>query len=213
MRYLQKNIMNSTNDKKPYCTIFLICTILIVYILDSFIFQINNETIFTVSNLIYGDSCGLLTKYGQLVYYKDFSFQIWRLITVLFLHSGVVHLVVNMIPLFIIGTTLELKIGSKKFLSIFFLSGIISSCVTIFLINGAVGASGAIYGLAGFYLYLIFTKQSSLNNIIKKIGFIIIVAYLILPNLSALTSIPTHLAGLCFGVLGAIIYNKKTEMK
>jgi membrane associated rhomboid family serine protease len=51
----------------------------------------------------------------------------WRLITSMFLHADISHLLFNMLALFLFGVYLERKVGSKWFLIIYFLSGIIGS--------------------------------------------------------------------------------------
>ncbi len=80
--------------------------------------------------------------------------QPWTLITHIFLHSGFTHLFFNMLFLFFFGPELERRIGGKRFLAVFFISGIIAglgySLWSIFVLQSnapAVGASGAIMGI------------------------------------------------------------------
>lgn len=73
----------------------------------------------------------------------------WILVTSIFLHGGIEHLLYNMIALVIFGMILESIIGSKKFVAIFFVTGIIASIGSSFFYNAALGASGAIFGLLG----------------------------------------------------------------
>ncbi|CAG1000126.1 MAG: rhomboid protein [Candidatus Methanoperedens nitroreducens] len=78
----------------------------------------------------------------------------WTLITHMFLHSGPVHLLFNMMFLFFFGPELERRIGGKRFLFVFFISGIIAaigySLWSVFILkqySTAVGASGALFGI------------------------------------------------------------------
>lgn len=78
----------------------------------------------------------------------------WTLVTHIFLHSGPIHLLFNMMFLFFFGPELERRIGGKRFLTVFFLSGIIAaigySLWSVFVLQypaPAVGASGAIMGI------------------------------------------------------------------
>lgn len=79
----------------------------------------------------------------------------WILITHIFLHSGPIHLLFNMIFLFFFGPELERRIGGKRFLAVFFISGIVAaigySLWSLFIIGNpfasAVGASGALFGI------------------------------------------------------------------
>ena len=78
----------------------------------------------------------------------------WTLVTHIFLHSGPIHLLFNMMFLFFLGPELERRIGGKKFLTVFFISGIIAaigySLWSVFILkqhSTAVGASGALFGI------------------------------------------------------------------
>ncbi len=78
----------------------------------------------------------------------------WRLISPIFLHGNPTHLFVNSIVLFFFGSELEKRIGTWRFVKMFFLSGIIASigyAIYMLEITGlntpAVGASGALYGV------------------------------------------------------------------
>lgn len=80
---------------------------------------------------------------------------IWQLGTYLFLHSGLLHLLLNMLMLWMFGTVLESRWGSKRFLFYYFFTGIGAGlCSVIFAFNSispVVGASGAIFGLLVAY--------------------------------------------------------------
>jgi membrane associated rhomboid family serine protease len=78
----------------------------------------------------------------------------WTLVTHLFLHDGPLHLLFNMLFLFFFGPELERRIGGKRFLIVFFLSGIIAglgySIWSVLILDSAapaIGASGAILGI------------------------------------------------------------------
>lgn len=72
----------------------------------------------------------------------------WTIFTYMFLHGSGFHLFVNMLVLFFFGPTLERKIGSHKFLIVYFGAGLLSALGhMIFSGSPVVGASGAIYGI------------------------------------------------------------------
>jgi membrane associated rhomboid family serine protease len=80
----------------------------------------------------------------------------WILITHMFLHdkTNLLHILFNMMVLFFFGPELERRIGGKKFLAVYFISGLIAalgySFWTLFVLgtNGpAIGASGALMGI------------------------------------------------------------------
>jgi len=73
----------------------------------------------------------------------------WTLITSIFLHGSLEHLLFNMIALGLFGSILEKIIGSNRFLVLYFLSGIIAGIGGSLFYNASIGASGAIFGVIG----------------------------------------------------------------
>ena len=84
----------------------------------------------------------------------------WILITSIFLHSGLLHILLNGFALLIFGSILEEIIGSKRFLILYFLGGIIANIVFLLVLpilsllgmpssGNALGASGAIFAALG----------------------------------------------------------------
>jgi len=77
----------------------------------------------------------------------------WTILTSMFMHSGIQHLMLNMIGLFTFGSLLEHEVGPKRWLIIYLTSGVIASLGYALLSASpfipAVGASGAIFGLIG----------------------------------------------------------------
>ncbi|MGC9309918.1 MAG: rhomboid family intramembrane serine protease, partial [Candidatus Nanoarchaeia archaeon] len=76
-------------------------------------------------------------------------FEIWRFITSIFIHASVGHLLYNMFALVLFGLILEKVVSSKKFLLVFFITGIFANIIAINFYPRSLGASGAIYGLIG----------------------------------------------------------------
>ena len=75
--------------------------------------------------------------------------EIWRFLTSIFLHASVAHLLYNAFALVLFGSILELMIGGKRFLAVFFISGILANLVAVNFYSSSLGASGAIYGIIG----------------------------------------------------------------
>jgi uncharacterized protein len=82
------------------------------------------------------------------------NFEIWRFVSAMFLHGGMVHLMYNLFALLLFGFILEKLIGSKKFLIVFFVSGIVANLVSVNFYGSSLGASGAIYGVLGAIIIL-----------------------------------------------------------
>jgi membrane associated rhomboid family serine protease len=77
------------------------------------------------------------------------GFEIWRFVSAIFLHGGVAHLMYNLFALLFFGFLLEKLIGSKKFLLLFFGSGIVANIISVNFYGSSLGASGAIMGVLG----------------------------------------------------------------
>lgn len=75
----------------------------------------------------------------------------WTLITHMFVHGNLSHLLVNMIVLFFFGTELERRVGESKFLQIFIISGLVAAIGQMAAVptGSMVGASGALFGVMG----------------------------------------------------------------
>ncbi len=104
----------------------------------------------------------------------------WRIFTCMFEHIGVIHLLVNMISLYMIGTLLEPLIGKWRFLSAFIVTGIgggIASIVWNPNVASA-GASGAIFGLFGLMVALLSTnliERTIRNSILPNILTVVVI--------------------------------------
>jgi uncharacterized protein len=77
------------------------------------------------------------------------NYEIWRFVSAIFLHGSVIHLLYNLFALFVFGLILEKKIGSYRFLFVFFFSGIIANIISVNFYASSLGASGAIMGIIG----------------------------------------------------------------
>lgn len=78
------------------------------------------------------------------------------LVTSMFAHAGIIHLVLNMVFLFAFGNAVNAKLGHGTFLGVYFLAGIFGGLAWILFGDGrpALGASGAIMGILGVFLML-----------------------------------------------------------
>ncbi|MDH3252462.1 MAG: rhomboid family intramembrane serine protease, partial [Ignavibacteria bacterium] len=79
----------------------------------------------------------------------------WTLVTYMFLHGGIWHLFFNMLGLFFFGPRLEVELGGRDFLLLYFISGLAGALFSFITPYAAIiGASGAVYGvLIGFAYY------------------------------------------------------------
>jgi rhomboid family protein len=83
--------------------------------------------------------------------------RIWTLVTSLFLHADIFHLLGNMLFLYVFGNTLEEDLGSKKTLGVFFFGGALSFLLSLLFYDAStplIGASAAIFTLAAIVMLI-----------------------------------------------------------
>ncbi len=76
-------------------------------------------------------------------------FRPWSIVTYMFLHAGFTHILFNMIGLYFFGPQVESRIGSRRFVQLYFISGV-SGALLSFLFaprSAIVGASAAVFGV------------------------------------------------------------------
>lgn len=134
----------------------------------------------------------------------------WSIITSLFLHANLVHLLSNMLVFLFFGLSIERELGAKKFLLIFFLAGIAGNVTSAFFYPAAtisIGASAAIFGLVGvgmlvkpadvsFYPYIVPVPLALLG-----IMYIVFNFYGFLTDTTSGISYIAHFGGLAIGLI------------
>ena len=96
--------------------------------------------------------------------------QYWRLFTAIFLHIGLLHMVLNSLALFIFGRIVEAVFGPTRFAAIYIAAGLGGS-VTSYLFNSialAAGASGAIFGVLGALTAFFFVQRNVMGEMAKR---------------------------------------------
>jgi membrane associated rhomboid family serine protease/Flp pilus assembly protein TadD len=135
--------------------------------------------------------------------------QWWRLITPLFLHEGLTHLLVNGVSLYFVGVLYERCVGQARFLYVYLFAGIGGSLASLaFTTQGGVGASGAIFGIFGALGVYFYRNRALFGRIARGlIGQVLVltVINLLLPNLIANIDGWAHLGGLIAGVIAAYL--------
>lgn len=130
----------------------------------------------------------------------------WRIISSMFLHIGLLHLAMNMIAVYYLGSLVERIYGSIRFLIIYFLAGIGGGLASFaFSVNIAAGASGALFGLFGALLFFglyhrtIFFQTIG-TNVLLLIGINIVFGFSV-PQIDN----GAHLGGLIAGFIASSI--------
>jgi membrane associated rhomboid family serine protease len=135
----------------------------------------------------------------------------YRLVTAMFLHYGLVHLLLNMWALWAIGRTLEAVLGPLRFLALYLIAGLGGS-VAAYLFSApnatTVGASGAIFGLfAGIFVVL-----RRLGRDTSAIVPILVINLIFTFTVSGISK-AGHLGGLFVGALMALVLAYAPRMR
>lgn len=175
--------------KKIIVTPILILLCLVIFIL-MYIFGNGSEDIYTL--IKFGANYQPLVKTGG----------VWRLVSAMFLHIGVIHLACNMYSLWIIGRQLETFLGKFKFLLVYLGSGILGSLLSVTLHSSvSAGASGAIFGLLGSLLYFGYHYRLYLGSVMRtQVIPVILLNLLIGFTFSGIDNF-AHIGGLIGGYL------------
>ena len=140
----------------------------------------------------------------------------YRLLTAMFMHFGIRHIMNNMLVLFVLGDNLERAIGHVKYLIFYLLCGIGSNWVSMMAhttdtMTVSAGASGAIFGVVGGLLYVVTANRGQLEDLNTRQLVIMIFFSLYLGYTSTGVDNIAHLSGLVIGiVLAIILYHKPT---
>ena len=179
--------------KKPIITYSIIFICVLVFIL---MYVLGNGSTDNYTLLLFGANLDALTKNGD--YY--------RLLTSMFLHIGIMHLLCNMYSLYIIGKEVENVFGKWKYLVIYILSGIAGSILSLAFNHNTIcaGASGAIFGLLGALLYFGYYYRPYLGATLTRTIIPVIAINLIVGFLDSGIDNSAHIGGLVGGLLVAM---------
>ncbi len=141
----------------------------------------------------------------------------WTLVTYMFLHGGITHLLFNMLALFFFGPRVEDRIGSRQFLTMYLLSGITGALLSMVLGGGnpILGASGGVFGVSLAFAYFWPHEQIMIWGVIPvpaRVLVIITGVFSLWSGLSGAGGNVAHFAHLG-GYAGAFLYLKWLERR
>lgn len=140
--------------------------------------------------------------------------QWWRLLTNIFLHGGLMHVFANMIGLLFVGIFLEPLLGRIKYLLLYLITGTIASFVSIWWYDATIsmGASGAIFGLYGFFLASMLLKIFHPDfNKAFLFSTLIFIGFNLLMGFTGGIDNAAHIGGLVSGFVIGIIVSKQLK--
>jgi len=150
---------------------------------------------------------------GYMVVIKG---ELYRLLTSMFVHNDMIHISMNMLSLFMVGRMVERLFSPLAYLSLYFISGLFGSFayMSLTLFDGAVGASGAIFGifgaLAGFAFVHRQRMQHEFMQFMRDFGIILVINFfigIIFPSIA----MSAHIGGLLAGVVGGFFIAKNVN--
>ncbi|GGG55766.1 rhomboid family intramembrane serine protease [Paenibacillus radicis (ex Gao et al. 2016)] len=137
--------------------------------------------------------------------------QPWRYVTSMFMHAGLMHLLFNMFSLLVFAPPLEHLLRKVRYGVFYLLCGILANAFSalLALILGepgvhAVGASGAIYGVYGAFLYIALFRKPWLDEGSRKTVYSILIFGLIYSVITPQISLWGHVGG---GLAGFLLYS------
>ncbi|UVI31944.1 rhomboid family intramembrane serine protease [Paenibacillus spongiae] len=139
----------------------------------------------------------------------------WRYVTSIFLHGGYEHLFFNMFAILVFAPPLERMLKSGRYALFFLLCGIGGNALSAVVetgVSASVGASGAIYGVYGAYLYLA-TMKKTLDEASRKTVYTILVFGVIYSLVAANVDLWAHVGGGIAGFVFALIYDRSLSAR
>jgi rhomboid protease GluP len=185
----QQNILNYA--RPVFTMLFLAVQVLMFGLLEFFGGSTN-----TITLIKFG------AKYNPLIVQGEW----WRFFTPIFLHIGFLHLLMNTVALYVIGSQVEKIVGNLRFLFIYLFAGFLGSTVSfVFSAGVSAGASGAIFGCFGALLYIGFTYSKLFSKAMIQSTLTLIGINLVFGLLTPGIDNGGHIGGLIGGFLAAAI--------
>lgn len=143
---------------------------------------------------------------------------LWQPVTYLFLHGGLIHLLLNMLGLYFLGPETERAIGTRQFCLLYFVSGVLAGVGWLFISNVpwavCVGASGALFGIIGAFaalfpnrlitVYVFMILPVTLRAWVLAVALVVVELSFLL-NAAGGVAYAAHLAGGVAGYVYAVV--------
>ena len=150
---------------------------------------------------------------GLIPYY--FIERPWTIITSIFIHAGFGHIFGNMITLYFFGSFLHRLIGSGRFLLVYFVGGIVGNVLYLLLgdsLSIAVGASGAVYAIAGVLVVMMPRLTVRLYFIIPMPLWVVVLIFFVVWSFIPGVAWEAHMGGLAVGLIAGYFFRKKLRL-
>ncbi|MCM1158448.1 MAG: rhomboid family intramembrane serine protease [Bacteroidales bacterium] len=159
----------------------------------------------------------IMLKMGALSYDTFMQGAWYQIVTSIFLHFGLSHLLNNMLLLFYAGCELERRIGSFPYFVLYFLSGICGNIVSLVYYHDigekavSAGASGAIFGIIGALMVVLVGKDTKTENLTPVRLFFLAVLTIHYGITTTGVDNAAHIGGLLSGIIGGFLLSKISQ--
>jgi uncharacterized protein len=144
-----------------------------------------------------------------------FTEQPWTILTAMFLHADFWHLFGNMITLYFFGTFLARLIGNNWFILLYFVGGLVGNALYLWLgepLSLALGASGAIYAVAGALVVMMPRLPVRLYFVLPVPLWVVVLVFFVIwsiPGVIPGVAWQAHLGGLAVGLAAGFFFRRK----
>ena len=160
-----------------------------------------------VSHSLWGISDAVTNQIG--VSNATFSNQPWTIITAMFAHDGLLHILFNMLALYFFGMYVIALVGEARFFLVYFIGGLIGNALFLLLAGPnsiAVGASGAVFALGGLLVVLVPRLKVMIFPVPVPVDLWIAIIIVALISLSPGVAWQAHVGGLLTGIAAGYFF-------
>jgi membrane associated rhomboid family serine protease len=177
-----------------------------------------NVLIFIATSVASGSFLGLSQSVIQQVGISRITFtsQPWTIVSAMFVHDGIYHVLFNMIALYFYGMYVLTLVGEARFFLVYFIGGLIGNALFLLLAGPysvAVGASGAIFALGGTLVMLAPRLKVIIFPVPIPMDLWIAIILFALISLSPGVAWQAHAGGLITGLAAGYIFKLQTRRR
>lgn len=142
----------------------------------------------------------------------------YQLVVSMFFHASAEHLFGNLLLLYLVGDMVECRLGHISYFILYMTAGVAGNLLSLLYslqqgdMIGSLGASGAIYGVVGAFLWLLIQNKGRIDNILLPKALFMFGYSLYLGFTSTQVDNAAHIGGLLAGFLSAVVLYRKGRL-
>jgi membrane associated rhomboid family serine protease len=147
---------------------------------------------------------------GLIPYY--FISRPWTVVTSMFIHAGFMHILANMITLYFFGSFFARLVGNGWFSLVYFIGGIVGNLLFLLLgdtLSIVIGASGAVYAIAGALVVMMPKLTVRLYFIIPMPLWVVVLVFFVAWSFVPGVAWQAHLGGLAVGLIAGYFFRRR----